>query len=599
MKLASTVLVLALMFSFVPAKANFERAAAATTCDWAQFVADVTVPDGTNFAPGAAFKKTWRLKNIGTCTWTTSYSLVFDSGERMGGPTPVNLPVTVAPGQTVDLTVDMTAPSAAGVYIGYWKFKNASGGLFGIGAAANRSFWVKINVTSGGSSGGTGYEFVANAASATWSSGAGTLSFPGTDGDSRGFSSTGLHWIFEDNSSPQSSMLVAPQNITNGYIQGIYPPFRVQTGDRFQAQVGCELQATGCYVQFRLDYQIGSGPTINYWTFREKWEGLTKSAVVNLDRLAGQDVKFILVVSAYGTSSGDRALWGNPVITRSGGGTPPPAGCTDRALFIRDVNYPDGTSVAPGQTFTKTWQLKNIGTCTWTTSYSLIFDSGEQMGGPASQALPRSVGPNESVDISVPLTAPSTGGNFTGNWKLKNSNGVAFGLCPFGNCFLGNQKAFWVKINVPGTGTVNLIPDLIIENIYVEMQGRQGSACVNAYTPYELRVRIKNAGTADARSFYVDANAVRQTVTLLAAGQSMEVAFSTFPSGGLVRAVVDPANQVTESNESNNTRELTTVVPTPPALCTPTATATMTNTSPPPPSATATATPTATMTPTP
>lgn len=368
----------------------------------------------------------------------------------MGGPSSANIPVTVAPNQTVDLTVDMTAPSAPGTYFGYWKLKNASGVLFGIGSAANSSFWVKIFVTSGGgtSGGGTGYDFVAKAAEATWSSGAGTLPFPGTDGDNRGFSTSGLHWIFEDNSSPQSAMLVAPQNITNGYIQGIYPAFRVQTGDRFQAQVGCEHQATSCYVQYRLDYQIGSGPVINYWTFREKWEGLTKSAVVNLDRLAGQDVKFILVVSAFGSPAGDRALWGNPVITRSGG----TAGCTDRALFIRDVNYPDSTTLAAGQTFTKTWQVKNIGTCTWTTSYSLIFDSGEKMGGADSVAFPTTVAPQQIMDISIPLTAPSTGGTFTGYWKFKNNNGVPFGLVPFG-IGPGNQKAFWVKINVTGTGT--------------------------------------------------------------------------------------------------------------------------------------------------
>ena len=40
------------------------------TCDLAQFVRDVTVPDGTTFLPGATFTKTWRLKNAGTCTWS-------------------------------------------------------------------------------------------------------------------------------------------------------------------------------------------------------------------------------------------------------------------------------------------------------------------------------------------------------------------------------------------------------------------------------------------------------------------------------------------------------------------------------------------------
>src|SRR5574338_1618752 len=61
------------------------RAAPPTpVCDQAQFVRDVTIPDGTVFAPGATFTKTWRIKNAGTCTWS-GYSLVFDSGDSMGG----------------------------------------------------------------------------------------------------------------------------------------------------------------------------------------------------------------------------------------------------------------------------------------------------------------------------------------------------------------------------------------------------------------------------------------------------------------------------------------------------------------------------------
>jgi hypothetical protein len=54
-------------------------------CDWAQVTGDVTVKDGTTFSPGKKFTKTWRLKNIGACTWTDNYDLVFVSGERMDG----------------------------------------------------------------------------------------------------------------------------------------------------------------------------------------------------------------------------------------------------------------------------------------------------------------------------------------------------------------------------------------------------------------------------------------------------------------------------------------------------------------------------------
>ncbi|HSK87538.1 MAG TPA: NBR1-Ig-like domain-containing protein, partial [Anaerolineales bacterium] len=148
LQVSSMLLLIALVLSFVPAAALPSTAAAAQTCtDRAQFIADVTVPDGTRYDPGATFKKTWRLKNIGTCTWTTSYSLVFDSGERMGAPASVTFPASVGPGQTVDLTVDMTAPNAAGHYIGYWKFKNANGVIFGIGVNANKAWWVEINVT--------------------------------------------------------------------------------------------------------------------------------------------------------------------------------------------------------------------------------------------------------------------------------------------------------------------------------------------------------------------------------------------------------------------------------------------------------------------
>ncbi|MHB8777649.1 MAG: NBR1-Ig-like domain-containing protein [Anaerolineales bacterium] len=454
MKLVSrtitVLLLLALMLSSMPGATS---SASAATCYWAQFIADVTIPDGTNFAPGTAFTKTWRLKNIGGCVWNSGdVSLIFVSGQQMGAPTSVALPITVNPGQTVDISVNMTAPSAAGHYLGYYKFKSASGGEFGIGSAANSSFWVEIYVAS---SSGTGYDFTANAASATWSSGAGTLAFPGTDGSSNGFSLRKDNPILENGiASAQAGLLFAPNNITNGYIQAVYPAFYVQSGDRFQTTIGCEYGSTTCYVAYRLDYQIGSGSVKTFWTFHEKYEGLSYNANLDLSSLAGQNVKFILVISAYGSPTGDRALWVNPIISRPGG-TPPPVTPTtatpipytcDRAQFIADVTVPDGTIFAPGYTFNKTWRLKNIGTCTWT-NYSLIFDSGEKMSGPDSALIPTSVAPGQTVDITIPLTSPTTAGTYRGYWKLKNSVGVPFGIGS------GGTKSFWVEIYVSSSST--------------------------------------------------------------------------------------------------------------------------------------------------
>mgnify|MGYP001146249015 CR=1 FL=1 len=117
-----------------------------TCTDRAQFVADVTVEDGADFAPDQAFTKTWRLRNSGTCTWTSSYDLVFDHGDHMSGPAVKALPGLVEPGEMVDISVNLVAPSAEGGYIGYWLLRNGDGMHFGIGADANVAFWVEIEV---------------------------------------------------------------------------------------------------------------------------------------------------------------------------------------------------------------------------------------------------------------------------------------------------------------------------------------------------------------------------------------------------------------------------------------------------------------------
>jgi hypothetical protein len=121
---------------------------AVTYCDWVAFIKDVTIPDGTQLSTGEVFTKIWRLQNRGTCTWTPDYMLVYTSGDQMGSTTAVRLPGYVAPGQTVDVSVTLTAPASAGEHIGYWMLRNPSGALFGSGAKANEAFYVEIKTVS-------------------------------------------------------------------------------------------------------------------------------------------------------------------------------------------------------------------------------------------------------------------------------------------------------------------------------------------------------------------------------------------------------------------------------------------------------------------
>ena len=104
-----------------------------------------------------------------------------------------------------------------------------------------------------------------------------------------------------------------------------------------------------------------------------------------------------------------------------------------------DVNYPDNSVVAPGESFTKTWLIKNIGTGTWGEGYRLVFSYGERMNG---QAVPLSaaIGPGQEVEVSVTFTAPDLPGTYFSAWTMQNPQGIAF---------LGNDnKALYVQVLV-------------------------------------------------------------------------------------------------------------------------------------------------------
>jgi len=110
------------------------------------FIMDVTIPDNSEIEPGAAFTKTWRLRNDGTCTWEPSYDLVFHHGDHMSAASAVALTGSVMPGQIADLSIDMVAPADPGTYQGFWMLRNGDDVLFGLGAGGDVAFWAKIVV---------------------------------------------------------------------------------------------------------------------------------------------------------------------------------------------------------------------------------------------------------------------------------------------------------------------------------------------------------------------------------------------------------------------------------------------------------------------
>ena len=117
-------------------------------CDLAQagVPIDVSIPDDSQMRSGESFVKIWRLVNAGSCTWSHEYTLVWFSGDDLGVRREEPFNTVVAPGQNVDLSVDMIAPEKAGVFQSNWKLRNPRGELCGIGPGGGAPFWVRIQV---------------------------------------------------------------------------------------------------------------------------------------------------------------------------------------------------------------------------------------------------------------------------------------------------------------------------------------------------------------------------------------------------------------------------------------------------------------------
>ena len=107
-------------------------------CNNAKFIAE-NIPDDKQYDPGDPFTKTWTMRNDGSCTWDETYRVVFNEGDRMNGETSYYLDREVKPGETIDLSVHLTAPNDAGKYKGYWNIKAPDGDLF-------TYFWAQIEV---------------------------------------------------------------------------------------------------------------------------------------------------------------------------------------------------------------------------------------------------------------------------------------------------------------------------------------------------------------------------------------------------------------------------------------------------------------------
>jgi hypothetical protein len=337
---------------------------AVTAFDQASYVADVTIPDGTVIQPGASFLKTWRIRNSGTTTWTTDYTLRFVSDDRMDGPASVNLPRKVAPGEIVEVSVTLTAPQDAGRHRSTWKVFNAEGKAFDYMMFAE----IQVPQTLPPVTKRSEARYVADITIPD-----GTLIQPGD-----AFTKT---WRIRNSGettwSAGHTLAFFGDEQMNGPDSVPLPP--AQPGEIVDVSV-------------TLTAPEAAGDHRSTWKPRDPQNKFFEFDVFALIEVPEKEQ---------------------------------PTPDLNELSYVADVTIPDGVVIKPGEKFVKTWRVRNTGTTTWDTGYTLGFFSDDKMNGPDTVALPP-MKPGEVADVSLMLTAPKTAGLSRSTWKPRDPQGKFF-----------------------------------------------------------------------------------------------------------------------------------------------------------------------------
>lgn len=286
-------------------------------CDQAGFEDDVSYPDNSILDPGEEFIKTWRLRNTGTCSWNADYAIVFDRGDSLGGPASAALTSgTVAPEETVEVSVTLKAPDEPGTYQGYWKLRNPAGQVFGLGKDRDKDFWFKIVVEPPS---GITYDFNVHAKSASWiGSGGGSqaeVPFGGAEDDPNGVAKLKDDFLLENGKRSGVALVVGPKQVDNGEISGTFPAYTIKEGDHFKAKLSFTEGCEGGRVVFRLAIKEGSNQQqIGEWN--KTCDGDLIFPDIDLSAHEGRNVQFVLTVHADGSPANDLVVWGSTRIER-------------------------------------------------------------------------------------------------------------------------------------------------------------------------------------------------------------------------------------------------------------------------------------------
>ena len=445
--------------------------------DDAVLVGDVPLP-GADVAAGQSILKAWRVRNTGDTTWGAGYSLV-PAGNTLGPQATPGLPPVKA-GATADVGVPLLVPATPGEYRALWRLRNPEGELFG----PELPVTLRVLASASGQDGavyagdvtvlnGTrmvpGRRFVKtwrvrNSGALAWGDGY-RLAFAG-DNQMGGPDAVALPATAPGDTADVSVELVAPTAL--GRHRSAWQPCAANDqpfGDMLAVEIEVVRPGTVDNATFLADVTYPDGEVVaagahirKTWRLRNAgssaWGAGYALAFAGDNKmnapdsvplpgaLPGEAIEVTVPLEAPLAPGVHRSTWRprNPLGELFGDilfaeirvpvSSTPGASALEDAQLESHVTIPDGSEMSPGETFEKTWAIRNTGSIPWTESYALANVGGAELG-ETRQIGVAGVAPQEVAHVTVRLTAPAAAGRAIGRWRMRNPRGEFFGSTLF------------------------------------------------------------------------------------------------------------------------------------------------------------------------
>lgn len=283
-------------------------------CNLGEFVEDVTYPDDSLVFPGEIMRKGWMVRNGGTCTWTTSYELVHDSGNRMESKPQVSIGSSVSPNTFAALFMTFIAPREPGRAQGSWLLRSDTGEEFGMGVTRTQPLSIRVFVREPNPN--VSYDLVNAVCTARWRGRSGIMPCLGDPVASSGSITILEAPALEDGRvEDEPALWTRPGTVTGAFFSGVYPPYVVQTGDHFVADVGCLATYENCRVSFAVGYlEGGSAAERSLITFEETYDEKLSRIDLDLSPLAGKEIQLVLTARNLGRADQAQPFWLVPAV---------------------------------------------------------------------------------------------------------------------------------------------------------------------------------------------------------------------------------------------------------------------------------------------